>query len=89
MLSFRFLVVAGFVCLAFAAAVVHFQSSTAENSEGTSSVASPAASGDAHEIDLSLAPEAVEFEGFVNYGSPITQTVTDTEGNTHQVHLKD
>ena len=26
---------------------------------------------EANEIDLSLSPEAVEFEGFVNYGSPI------------------
>ncbi len=31
-------------------------------------------------IDLQFAPEIVEFEGFVNYGSPITGA--DTDGNT-------
>ena len=32
-------------------------------------------------IDLSFAPEIVEFEGFINYGSPIQSPGTDALGN--------
>ena len=32
-------------------------------------------------IDLSFAPELVEFEGFINYGSPIQSFATDAVGN--------
>jgi general secretion pathway protein D len=32
-------------------------------------------------IDLSFAPELVEFEGFINYGSPIQSPGTDALGN--------
>ena len=32
-------------------------------------------------IDLRFAPEIVEFEGFINYGSPITSAGTDLLGN--------
>lgn len=32
-------------------------------------------------IDLRFAPEIVEFEGFINYGSPITSPATDAFGN--------
>ncbi len=32
-------------------------------------------------IELSLKPEMVEFQGFVNYGSPIQTSTRDTEGN--------
>jgi general secretion pathway protein D len=32
-------------------------------------------------IDLRFVPEIVEFEGFVNYGSPIQSTSTDALGN--------
>ncbi len=44
---------------------------------------------DSYEIDLSLAPEVVEFEGFVNYGSPITQTITESEGQPQEVEIND
>jgi hypothetical protein len=33
-------------------------------------------------IDLSLVPQAVEFEGFINYGSRIQSTSTNTLGQT-------
>jgi general secretion pathway protein D len=32
-------------------------------------------------IDLRFVPEIVEFEGFINYGSPIQTTSTDIAGN--------
>ena len=32
-------------------------------------------------IDLRFAPEIVEFEGFINYGSPITAPASDAFGN--------
>ena len=32
-------------------------------------------------IDLRFAPEIVDFEGFINYGSPIQSTATDALGN--------
>lgn len=38
-------------------------------------------------ISLTLAPEIVEFDGFVNYGSPITATVPDSLGNPARVTL--
>ena len=31
----------------------------------------PVVGGDATTIDLNLIPQVVEFEGFINYGSPI------------------
>ena len=31
-------------------------------------------------FDLDLAPQVVEFEGFINYGSPIQITSTDAHG---------
>jgi general secretion pathway protein D len=36
-------------------------------------------------IDLRFAPEIVEFEGFINYGSPITSPTSDALGNPAQV----
>ena len=43
------------------------------------------------QIDLEIAPETVEFEGFVNYGSPITATVTEPQPNDVPtiVHIHD
>ena len=38
-------------------------------------------------IDLRFAPEIVEFEGFVNYGSPITSPSTDALGNSVSVTI--
>ncbi|WP_240914704.1 Amuc_1098 family type IV pilus outer membrane protein [Roseimicrobium sp. ORNL1] len=36
---------------------------------------------DGYTIDLNLAPEVTEFEGFINYGSPINTSSTDALGN--------
>ncbi len=38
-------------------------------------------------IDLRFAPEIVEFEGFVNYGSPIQTPATDALGNPIQITI--
>ena len=38
-------------------------------------------------IDLRFAPEIVEFEGFINYGSPITSPATDAFGNATSVTI--
>jgi len=42
---------------------------------------------DGFTIDLSLAPEVTEFEGFINYGSPINTSATDALGNPTTVTL--
>ena len=93
----RIIVVAGLVGLAVAVAVIQFQPSSSEVNvtEANESQAdlneAPEVNVTEHgdEIELNLAPEAVEFAGFVNYGSPITQPVTDSEGQPQEVHLKD
>ena len=36
---------------------------------------------DGHTINLKFTPEIVEFEGFINYGSPIQSPATDALGN--------
>lgn len=41
----------------------------------------PTLGADGYTIDLNLAPEVTEFEGFINYGSPIQTTGTDALGN--------
>ena len=38
-------------------------------------------------IDLRFAPELVEFEGFINYGSPIQSPATDALGNAISVTI--
>ena len=38
-------------------------------------------------IDLNLVPQVVEFEGFINYGSPINTVSTDIAGIAHQTEL--
>jgi len=40
-------------------------------------------------IDLRFAPELVEFEGFINYGSPIESPGSDIMGNPIQVRITD
>src|SRR5204863_6875609 len=40
----------------------------------------PVVGGDATTIDLNLIPQVVEFEGFINYGSPINAVVVNTVG---------
>jgi general secretion pathway protein D len=44
---------------------------------------------DNYTIELSLAPEVVEFDGFVNYGSEITAAGTDLLGNPTQIVVTD
>jgi general secretion pathway protein D len=38
----------------------------------------PTVAADAYTIDLRLAPRVIEFDGFINYGSPINATVVAT-----------
>jgi general secretion pathway protein D len=40
----------------------------------------PVVGPDGYTIDLNLVPQVVEFEGFINYGSPITSTTTNILG---------
>ncbi|MFT5469035.1 MAG: general secretion pathway protein D [Verrucomicrobiales bacterium] len=47
----------------------------------------PVIGADGFTIDLNLNPEVVEFEGFINYGSPIFTSGTDAAGNPVQVQL--
>ena len=42
---------------------------------------------DGYTIDLNLAPEVVEFEGFINYGSPIQTTGTNALGQPQPIVL--
>ena len=44
---------------------------------------------DGFTIDLNLAPEVVEFEGFINYGSPIQTTGINALGQNEPVVLTD
>lgn len=47
----------------------------------------PTLSNDGYTIDLTLAPEVVEFEGFINYGSPIQTSAVDALGNPTTIIL--
>lgn len=49
----------------------------------------PVADASKRYIDVTINPSITEFEGFVNFGSPITSTVQDALGNTQQVTLTD
>jgi general secretion pathway protein D len=42
---------------------------------------------DGFTIDLNLAPEVTEFDGFINYGSPIQSAATDAFGNPTTITL--
>jgi general secretion pathway protein D len=42
----------------------------------------PVLGADGYTIDLNLAPEVTEFEGFINYGSPIQTTSTNALGQS-------
>jgi general secretion pathway protein D len=42
---------------------------------------------DGYTIDLNMAPEVTEFEGFINYGSPINSSSIDALGNPVTVEL--
>ncbi len=47
----------------------------------------PTVGSDAYTIDLTMSPEVNEFEGFVNYGSPIQTSSTDALGNPTTIVL--
>ncbi len=47
----------------------------------------PTIGADGYTIDLALQPEVIEFEGFINYGSPIQTGATDALGNPTTVIL--
>lgn len=47
----------------------------------------PTVGADGYTIDLNLAPEVVEFEGFINYGSPIQSSAQDALGNPTTITL--
>lgn len=49
----------------------------------------PNVDADGFTISLNLAPEVVEFEGFINYGSPIQTSATNALGQPVQVTLTD
>ncbi|MFT4638683.1 MAG: general secretion pathway protein D [Verrucomicrobiales bacterium] len=49
----------------------------------------PVISADGKMVDMTLAPEFVEFQGFVNYGSPITAAGTDLLGNPTNILVTD
>ncbi len=93
----RIMVVAGLIGLAAAVAAIQIQPSSSEATvaDASESMIDSKKAPDVnatergYTIDLNLEPEIIEFEGLVNYGSPITQTVTDAEGQPHKVHLKD
>jgi len=49
----------------------------------------PVVGPDGYTIDLNLAPEVIEFEGFINYGSPIQTGATNSLGMPTTVVLTD
>ncbi len=49
----------------------------------------PVVGADGFTIELNIAPEVVEFEGFINYGSPIQTGAVDALGNPTTVVLTD
>lgn len=49
----------------------------------------PVADADKRYIDVTLSPELTEFDGFINYGSPITATQVNALGQTQQVAVTD
>jgi general secretion pathway protein D len=49
--------------------------------------AEPTVGADGYTIDLNLAPEVTEFEGFINYGSPIQTGANDALGNPTTIVL--
>lgn len=56
-------------------------------SVGVTMEVDPVIGNDGYTIDLNLAPEVVEFEGFINYGSPIRSNGVDGAGNPVQIEL--
>ncbi|MCP4848864.1 MAG: hypothetical protein GY899_13055 [Verrucomicrobiaceae bacterium] len=56
---------------------------------GTHLEVEPVVGQDNFTVELNLAPEFVQFEGFINYGSPISTSGTDILGNVESVELTD
>ena len=56
---------------------------------GTHLEVEPVVGQDNFTVELNLAPEFVQFEGFINYGSPIQTSGTDVLGNVTPVELTD
>ena len=56
-------------------------------SVGVTMEVDPVIGNDGYTIDLNLSPEVVEFEGFINYGSPIRTGGVDGGGNPVEVEL--
>ncbi|MDB6119832.1 MAG: type and secretion system protein, partial [Verrucomicrobiaceae bacterium] len=56
---------------------------------GVSMKVNPTVGADNNTIDLVLAPEVTEFEGFINYGSPIQTSGSDALGNPTTTILTD
>jgi len=56
-------------------------------SVGVTMEVDPVIGNDGYTIDLNLAPEVVEFEGFINYGSPIRTSGIDGNGIVQAVEL--
>ena len=54
---------------------------------GVSMEVDPTVGPDGYTIDLVMSPEVTEFEGFINYGSPIQTSSTDALGNSVTVIL--
>ncbi len=54
---------------------------------GVTMKVNPTVGPDNYTIDLQLAPEVTEFEGFINYGSPIQTSSTDALGNPTTIVL--
>src|SRR5207244_1583130 len=47
----------------------------------------PVVGGDATTIDLNLVPQVVEFEGFINYGSPINAVGVNSVGGNNGISV--
>jgi len=56
-------------------------------SVGVTMEVDPVIGSDGFTIDLNLAPEVVEFEGFVNYGSPIKSAGINGQGQAEEIVL--
>ncbi|MDB6073732.1 MAG: type and secretion system protein, partial [Verrucomicrobiaceae bacterium] len=54
---------------------------------GVSMSVEPTVGPDGYTIDLVMSPEVTEFEGFINYGTPIVTTSTDALGNPSTITL--
>ncbi len=56
---------------------------------GTHLEVEPVVGPDGYTVELNLSPELVQFEGFINYGSPITTAATNALGQFQNLPLTD